>query len=203
MCLWVIRLAWRNIIFLSFFRDWYFKIPFRSDLFFSSFSFFPPVRCYLKRIPFFISFFVPVCIVMIWNSVVYILVARQMHRLRKRQTKFNQTFSLTDQLRASFSLTFLLGLTWLFAFFAFGELNLTFTYLFAITNTLQGFVVFLLHCVFKREIRRQWQALCCPCIPLLKEGDDGTYSRSKTGQLLNGAFIYRQIFSIDVSNWNK
>ncbi|PIK61624.1 putative G-protein coupled receptor [Apostichopus japonicus] len=136
--------------------------------------------CYLKRIPFFISFFVPVCIVMIWNSVVYILVARQMHRLRKRQTKFNQTFSLTDQLRASFSLTFLLGLTWLFAFFAFGELNLTFTYLFAITNTLQGFVVFLLHCVFKREIRRQWQALCCPCIPLLKEGDDGTYSRSKT-----------------------
>lgn len=140
-------------------------------------------RCYLRRIPFFIFFFVPVCIVLVWNFTVYILVLRQMHHLRKRQTRLNQTFSLSDQLRASFSLTFLLGLTWAFAFFAFGELNLTFTYLFAITNALQGFTIFLFHCLFKKEIRRQWQALCCPWIPLLKEGDYGTYSRSKSGEV--------------------
>lgn len=147
--------------------------------------------CYLDRISFFICFFVPACIVLIWNSTVYVLVSRQMCRLRKRQTEFSQTFSLSDQLRASFSLTFLLGLTWLFGFFSFGDLNLTFTYLFAITNALQGFIVFLFHCVFKKEIRRQWHALCCPCISLLKDGDDGTgtYSRSRSGT--NGANEFR------------
>uniref|UniRef100_A0A672T0N9 G-protein coupled receptors family 2 profile 2 domain-containing protein n=1 Tax=Sinocyclocheilus grahami TaxID=75366 RepID=A0A672T0N9_SINGR len=41
-------------------------------------------------------------------------------------------------LRSIAGLTFLLGLTWGFAFFAWGPVNLAFTYLFAIFNSLQG-----------------------------------------------------------------
>lgn len=41
-------------------------------------------------------------------------------------------------LRSAISLTFLLGMTWGFAFFAWGPVKLTFMYLFSIFNSLQG-----------------------------------------------------------------
>lgn len=41
-------------------------------------------------------------------------------------------------LRSVISLTFLLGMTWGFAFFAWGPLYLPFMYLFCIFNSLQG-----------------------------------------------------------------
>lgn len=41
-------------------------------------------------------------------------------------------------LRSGVSLTFLLGMTWAFAFFAWGPVSLVFVYLFAIFNSLQG-----------------------------------------------------------------
>lgn len=41
-------------------------------------------------------------------------------------------------LRSVVSLTFLLGMTWGFALFAWGPVYLTFTYLFTIFNSLQG-----------------------------------------------------------------
>lgn len=41
-------------------------------------------------------------------------------------------------LRSVISLTFLLGMTWGFALFAWGPVNLAFMYLFSIFNSLQG-----------------------------------------------------------------
>ena len=41
-------------------------------------------------------------------------------------------------LRSVISLTFLLGMTWGFALFAWGPVNVAFMYLFAIFNSLQG-----------------------------------------------------------------
>uniref|UniRef100_A0A3B3CMD0 G-protein coupled receptors family 2 profile 2 domain-containing protein n=1 Tax=Oryzias melastigma TaxID=30732 RepID=A0A3B3CMD0_ORYME len=59
-------------------------------------------------------------------------------------------------------ITFLLGLTWGFAFFAWGPVNLAFMYLFAIFNSLQGFFIFVFHCAMKESVRKQWSAhLCC------------------------------------------
>lgn len=43
-------------------------------------------------------------------------------------------------MRSAVSLTFLLGMTWGFALFAWGPVNLAFMYLFTIFNSLQGTV---------------------------------------------------------------
>lgn len=45
---------------------------------------------------------------------------------------------MVRNLRSGVSLTFLLGMTWAFAFFAWGPVSLVFVYLFAIFNSLQG-----------------------------------------------------------------
>lgn len=50
----------------------------------------------------------------------------------------NVFIQVLRNLRSVISLTFLLGMTWGFALFAWGPVNLAFMYLFAIFNSLQG-----------------------------------------------------------------
>ena len=75
-----------------------------------------------------------------------------------------------------FSITFLLGLTWTLAIFAVGNADLTFSYLFAIVNSLQGFSLFFFQCVLNEDIRKRWYRVCCPkCAP---PEDDGNSSHT-------------------------
>uniref|UniRef100_A0A8C5RCY6 Uncharacterized protein n=1 Tax=Laticauda laticaudata TaxID=8630 RepID=A0A8C5RCY6_LATLA len=72
----------------------------------------------------------------------------------------NQEFLL--DLKRVISLTFLLGLTWGFAFFAWGPLKTAFMYIFAICNSLQGFFIFVFYCLMKDNVRKQCQIhFCC------------------------------------------
>ncbi|XP_057176373.1 adhesion G-protein coupled receptor G6 [Triplophysa rosa] len=69
---------------------------------------------------------------------------------------------LSKDLRAVVSLTFLLGLTWALAFLAWGPVKVFLLYLFSILNSLQGFFIFLFHCLMKENVRKQWRVhLCC------------------------------------------
>ncbi|XP_032832498.2 adhesion G-protein coupled receptor G6-like isoform X1 [Petromyzon marinus] len=81
-------------------------------------------------------------------------------------------------LKGSVSLTFLLGLTWIFAFFAWGPANLPFMYLFCILNTLQGTFIFVFHCAMKENVRKHWRRyLCCGRCRL---PDNSDWSRTGT-----------------------
>uniref|UniRef100_A0A3B4G012 G-protein coupled receptors family 2 profile 2 domain-containing protein n=1 Tax=Pundamilia nyererei TaxID=303518 RepID=A0A3B4G012_9CICH len=65
-------------------------------------------------------------------------------------------------LKAVASLTVLLGLTWSIGFFSFGPARVVLVYLFVFLNSLQGFFVFLFHCLMKENVRKQWRIhLCC------------------------------------------
>ncbi|XP_014786614.1 adhesion G-protein coupled receptor G2 [Octopus bimaculoides] len=50
-------------------------------------------------------------------------------------------------------LFFLLGLSWVLAFLAFGEAAKVFQFLFVTFNTLQGMFIFLFYCLFKEDAR--------------------------------------------------
>lgn len=54
------------------------------------------------------------------------------------------------------SLTFILGITWLFGFLFFGKepgQGIVFAYIFTILNSLQGFFIFILFCLRNKQVR--------------------------------------------------
>lgn len=68
----------------------------------------------------------------------FIVVLVQLHRVKKQNPHNVKQGMTVKDVRSVLGITFLLGLTWGFAFFAWGPVNLAFMYLFAIFNSLQG-----------------------------------------------------------------
>ncbi|KAF4082101.1 hypothetical protein AMELA_G00147870 [Ameiurus melas] len=129
--------------------------------------------CWLKNeIAYYVAVVAYFCVVFILNLSMFIVVMVQLCRI-KRQNRHNlQHRSILQDLRSVLGLTVLLGLTWGFAFFAWGAVNLPFMYLFAIFNSLQGFFIFVLHCAVKENVRKQWRIhLCCGNLRLVENSD--------------------------------
>ncbi|XP_006893864.1 PREDICTED: G-protein coupled receptor 64 isoform X3 [Elephantulus edwardii] len=121
------------------------------------------------------------CVVFLLNVSMFIVVLVQLCRIKKKKQLGAQRKTSIQDLRSVAGLTFLLGITWGFAFFAWGPVNLTFTYLFAIFNTLQGFFIFIFYCVAKENVRKQWRRyLCCGKFRLAENSD---WSKTATNGL--------------------
>ncbi|XP_038171810.1 adhesion G-protein coupled receptor G4 [Arvicola amphibius] len=112
--------------------------------------------CWIKddRI-FYISVVAYFCLIFLTNLSMFCTVLVQLTSVKSQSQKTRKKMILND-LRGTISLTFLLGLTWGFAFFAWGPVRIFFMYLFAICNTLQGFLIFVFYCVMKESVREQW-----------------------------------------------
>ncbi|XP_063101669.1 adhesion G-protein coupled receptor G4 [Cavia porcellus] len=101
------------------------------------------------------------CLIFFVNLSMFCTVLAQLNSMKSQRQKTRRKMILRD-LKGTLSLTFLLGLTWGFAFFAWGPVRIFFLYLFAICNTLQGFLIFVFYCVMKDSVREQWR-LHLPC----------------------------------------
>lgn len=101
--------------------------------------FFLPASCWLKNdVAFYVAVVAYFCVIFAFNLVMFMVVLVQLCRI-KRQNPHNSTHRTTMQdVRSVSGITILLGLTWGFAFFAWGPVNTAFMYLFAIFNSLQG-----------------------------------------------------------------
>ena len=86
------------------------------------------------------------------NIVVFILVIRKMMATRHMQNK-TQIEKVKAGIKASAVILPLLGITWLFGLFAFNSTTIAFKYIFAITNSLQGFMIFIFHCLLNKQVR--------------------------------------------------
>lgn len=78
-----------------------------------------------------------IALILLCNICVFILVLIQIRRMKVNKPSEDSRVSLRD-LRAAASLTVLLGLTWITAFFSFGPQRVLLIYPFAICNSLQG-----------------------------------------------------------------
>ncbi|RXM34809.1 G-protein coupled receptor 126, partial [Acipenser ruthenus] len=76
-------------------------------------------------------------IVFLMNVAMFIVVMVQICGRNGKRSNRTLREEILRNLRSVISLTFLLGMTWGFAFFAWGPVNLAFMYLFAIFNSLQ------------------------------------------------------------------
>lgn len=107
--------------------------------------------CWIKnRIVFYITAVGYFSVIFLINISMFIVVLIQLCRIKKKKQLGAQRKTSIQDLRSVAGLTFLLGITWGFAFFT---VNDVFTYLFTIFNTLQGKSMFCVsaHCLRYNE----------------------------------------------------
>ncbi|XP_078264717.1 adhesion G-protein coupled receptor G2-like [Rhinoraja longicauda] len=118
------------------------------------------------------------CVMFLLNVSIFIVVLIQFCRIKNQKQHKNAERTVIQDMKSVAGLTFLLGITWGFAFFAWGQVNIPFMYLFAIFNTLQGTFIFVFHCLAKENVQKQWRRyLCCGKLRLAENSD---WSRTAT-----------------------
>uniref|UniRef100_A0A674DMF9 CD97 antigen-like n=1 Tax=Salmo trutta TaxID=8032 RepID=A0A674DMF9_SALTR len=103
------------------------------------------------------SFFGPVCIIIMVNVFFFLIT------VWKLAQKFSSLNPDLDKLRKikAFTITAVaqlcvLGTMWIFGCFQFEESTLAMSYLFTILNSLQGVLVFLMHCLLSKQVREEY-----------------------------------------------
>lgn len=96
----------------------------------------------------------------VYNIILYIIIIWNILITRKKisESRTNRG-GLLRRLQNAFAISVLVGLTWIFGFFAIGSLRMTFNVLFCLFNSFQGFFIFLLFCIRQEEVRaalRKW-----------------------------------------------
>ncbi|XP_078679907.1 uncharacterized protein LOC144915410 [Branchiostoma floridae x Branchiostoma belcheri] len=106
-------------------------------------------RCWISDAAvFFATFFVPTMLIVVFNSAIFVLVIRSLVVRKVPGDGFTtRRKDRVREARSAVGLMVLLGLTYLFGSFTVGDARLVFQYVFAITNSVQGFLIFLFFAV--------------------------------------------------------
>ncbi|XP_030840644.1 adhesion G-protein coupled receptor G2-like [Strongylocentrotus purpuratus] len=139
--------------------------------------------CYIRKWPLIGGLLAPMAIILIINITVFILAmcrlkssARLAGRVKKHcKTDRQETL---ERIQNGIAMLLLLGFTWTTGYLALINLDYT-ELLFIIFNSLQGFFIFVLYCLRKETIRKQWRR--CICCALLREGG-GAESHGNSGR---------------------
>lgn len=75
-----------------------------------------------------------------------------------------------------------LGCTWVFGLFLFDPRSQVLAYAFSILNCLQGFFLFLLHCLLNKKVREEYQKWACMVTGGNKYSDFTTTTSSSSHQ---------------------
>ncbi|CAL8095151.1 unnamed protein product [Orchesella dallaii] len=106
------------------------------------------------------SFLAPVAIVITINLIILFIALKTAYQLQQNK-KLSPTFimgrvrSYKTWFKGSFSLTVILGLTWVVGFFTLmnAPAGIIAAYVFTLLNASQGIFIFIFHCVFNDKVR--------------------------------------------------
>uniref|UniRef100_A0A3B3RC77 Adhesion G-protein coupled receptor G6 n=1 Tax=Paramormyrops kingsleyae TaxID=1676925 RepID=A0A3B3RC77_9TELE len=146
------------VIVVSVDRNFYGKLNYQKDNGEDSSQF-----CWVKDpVVFYVTCVGYFSVIFLMNVAMFIVVMIQICGRNGKRSNRTLREEVLRNLRSAVSLTFLLGMTWGFAFFAWGPVQLAFLYLFCIFNSLQGLFIFIFHCALKENVQKQWRRyLCC------------------------------------------
>ncbi|XP_024115183.1 putative adhesion G protein-coupled receptor E4P [Oryzias melastigma] len=119
------------------------------------------------------SFFGPVCFIILVNVVFFIFTV---WKLAQKFSSLNPDLSKLHKIRA-FTVTAvaqmcILGLMWVFGAFLFQEGTAVMAYIFTILNSLQGTLIFIMHCLLSKQVREEYALLLsCICTPQKRYSD--------------------------------
>ncbi|XP_050781742.1 uncharacterized protein LOC127035653 isoform X1 [Gopherus flavomarginatus] len=104
------------------------------------------------------SFLGPVCAIILINVTFFIVTLRI---LRDKLSSLNEDVSTLKDTRLltfkAIAQLFILGCTWSLGLFQVGSAKMVMAYLFTIVNSLQGVFIFLVHCLFNRQVREEYR----------------------------------------------
>ncbi|XP_053737857.1 adhesion G-protein coupled receptor G6 isoform X2 [Synchiropus splendidus] len=141
------------------------------------------------------------CLIFLLNTAMFVVVMMQICGRSGQRSKRSVREEVLRNLRSVVSLTFLLGMTWGFALFAWGPVSVAFIYLFSIFNSLQGFFIFIFHCLLKENVQNQWKKVLWCSPPRLSENSD---SRTAKTQKVSSERLNKSVSSTSFStgtNW--
>ncbi|XP_053616629.1 uncharacterized protein LOC128678823 [Plodia interpunctella] len=115
--------------------------------------------CYPNGTYFVIGILIPICVILFVNVILFVLVIRAIAQCP--DMRIPDKTLIWAQLRVSIILFFLLGLTWIFGIFSFSS-NFVWSYLFCLTSTVQGFVLFVYFVICDPSTRNLWIAVIKP-----------------------------------------
>lgn len=131
---------------------------------------------------YYITLIGPCCVLLLVNTVVFVMVSRVLFQPRNSQmnAKLNSSKSTKPlvtfaQVRGAFTVMTLLGITWIFGALAIGKVKLVFHYIFCVCNSLQGFTLFVVRCLIYPQARQAWTQLF----------KTGTLKKSKGAKVAN------------------
>jgi survival-of-motor-neuron-related-splicing factor 30 len=130
-------------------------------------SYIPPspestILCYPSGNPLYLGILLPIGLIVVTNLVVYVRIICSIVKIPSRGDRFESTGSpllVLQQLRLGFVLFFLLGLSWLFGLMAALGAGFVFSYLFCVSATVQGFVLFVFFVVCDPSTRSLWTTM--------------------------------------------
>ncbi|XP_041660509.1 adhesion G-protein coupled receptor G6 isoform X3 [Cheilinus undulatus] len=164
--------------------------------------------CWIKdSLVFYITCVGYFCMVFLLNVAMFVVVMLQICGRNGKRSNRTLREEVLRNLRSVISLTFLLGMTWGFALFAWGPVNLAFMYLFAIFNSLQGLFIFIFHCALKENVQKQWRRyLCCGRFRLSDNSDWSKTATNNTKKVSSenlGKSLSSSSFGSSTANWTS
>ena len=106
---------------------------------------------------FFGAFLIPILAVFLFNCAIFVVVIKVLIQHTFNKSRNTNSKKIKKRLAISiFGIMTLFGLTWIFGIFTIFGASLTFQYLFAIFNSLQGFMIFVFFCVIPKDTRELW-----------------------------------------------
>ncbi|KAK7488167.1 hypothetical protein BaRGS_00020609, partial [Batillaria attramentaria] len=103
--------------------------------------------CWLTGVAFYVAFVAPVCLILLFNVISFLLVLRVILGMTNNKLNSTQSTQAVQKIRRAVGVIILLGLTWVFGFLAIDG------------ATQIGLFIFLFYCVFNKDAR----AACKRC----------------------------------------
>ena len=127
--------------------------------------------CFINNVTvFFAAFLGPILLVLAFNVVIFVVVIMVLvkHLIKRSKEQVNTLSSIKLVLNIT-GVCCLLGLTWIFGALTITKADQAFQIIFTLTNSLQGFYIFLFFCVLNGEVRSTWlKTLPCKRLTSLK-----------------------------------
>uniref|UniRef100_A0A8B9R9A6 Adhesion G-protein coupled receptor G6 n=1 Tax=Astyanax mexicanus TaxID=7994 RepID=A0A8B9R9A6_ASTMX len=164
--------------------------------------------CWIRsKVVFYVTCVAYFSLIFVMNVAMFIVVMMQICGRNGKRSNRTLREEVLRNLRSVVSLTFLLGMTWGFAFFAWGPVNLAFMYLFSIFNSLQGLFIFIFHCALKENVQKQWRRyLCCGKFRLADNSDWSKTATNNTKKVSSdnlGKSLSSSSFGSTTANWTS